>query len=150
MRWVCLGLVTAVCSVGFAQADNNERAEAMVKEAVAFAKAQGKGKLIEATNLPSGQFHLKKGDTLYLFAYDLSGICVAHGFKAELVGMNRYDAKDINGKYYVREFLDTAKTKGSGWIDYHFLDPKTGKAEWKVTFVTRHEDLIICAGAYQE
>lgn len=150
MRWMRLGLVTAVCSLGMAQADNNDRAEAMVKAAVAFAKAQGKDKLIEATNLPDGQFHLKKGDTLYLFAYNQSGICLAHGFKADLVGKNRFDAKDINGKYYVREFIETAKTKGSGWIDYHFQDPKTGTSAWKVTFVMPYEDLIICAGAYQE
>jgi cytochrome c len=121
-----------------------------VKEAVAFAKKQGKEKLLEATSAPNGQFHLKKGDDLYLFIYNLNGVCVAHGAKAMLVGMNRFDAKDPDGKFYVREFITNAKTKGKGWTSYKYPDPKNGKIELKTTFVTLQDDLVICAGAYKE
>jgi len=139
-----------VCRLGFCQADGNARAEALVKEAVAYAKQEGKAKLLEATNLPNGKFHLKKGDSLYLFIYNTSGVSVAHGSKVQLVGMNRFDAKDPDGHYYVREFISIATTKGKGWTSYKYPDPKTGKAELKTTFVTLCDDLIVCAGAYQE
>jgi len=151
MRWM-RGLAAAmlVSCVVFAQADNNAKAEAFVKEAVAFAKKQGKAKLLEATSLPTGQFHLKKGDTLYLFIYNPTGLCVAHGSKAMLVGLNRFDAKDPDGKFYVRDMINIANTKGKGWTTYKYPDPKTNKVELKTTFVTLYEDLIICAGAYTE
>jgi cytochrome c len=145
-----LVVMALVCSVGLAQEDGNARAEAQVKAAIAFAKKNGKDKLLEATNLPNGQFHVKKGDDLYLFAYNLQGICVAHGAKIQLVGLNRFDAKDPDGKYYVREFIHNAKTKGSGWTTYKYPDPKNGKVELKTTFAAIHDDLIICAGAYKE
>ncbi len=148
VRGLMVGLM--VCSLGFSQADGNARAEALVKDAVAFAKREGKVKLLEATNFASGPFHLKKGDSLYLFIYNTSGLCVAHGAKPQLVGMNRYDAKDPEGHYYVREFINIAKTKGKGWTSYKYPDPKTGKAELKTTFVTLQDDLIVCAGAYSE
>jgi len=151
MRWMRgVAALAVCCGAIFAETDNNAKAEALVKEAVAFAKKQGKDKLLEATNLPSGQFHLKKGDDLYLFIYNLSGVCVAHGSKAMLVGMNRYDAKDPDGKFYVREFISNAKTKGKGWTSYKYPDPKNGKIEQKTSFVMLHDDLVICAGAYKE
>jgi cytochrome c len=151
MRWLrSLAVGMMVCNLGLCQADGNARAEALVKEAVAYAKQEGKAKLLEATNLPGGKFHLKKGDSLYLFIYNTSGVSVAHGSRVQLVGMNRYDAKDPDGHYYVREFINIAKTKGMGWTSYKYPDPKTGKAEIKTTFVTLYDDLIVCAGAYQE
>jgi len=151
MRWMRgLAAMMLVCSVGLAQADGNARAESLVKEAIAFARKQGKEKLLEATNLPNGQFHIKKGDDLYLFIYNLQGLCLAHGSKIQLVGLSRYDAKDPDGKYYVREFIQIAKTKGSGWTSYKYPDPKNGKVEIKTTFAAIHDDLIVCAGAYKE
>jgi len=151
MRWMRgFAAVVLACGVAFAQADSNARAEALVKDAVAFAKKNGKDKLLEATSLPNGQFHLKKGDDLYLFIYNPTGLCLAHGSKAMLVGLNRFDAKDPDGKFYVREMINIAKTKGKGWVSYKYPDPKNGKVESKTTFVTLHDDLVVCAGAYKE
>ena len=66
------------------------------------------------------------------------------------MGLNRFDAKDPDGKFYVREMIANAKTKGKGWTEYKYPDPKTGKVELKSTFVMLHEDMVICAGAYTE
>ena len=151
MRWMrSLAVVAVTCGMLFAQAENSSKAEALVKDAIAFAKKNGKVKLLEATSLPSGAFHLKKGDSLYLFIYDVKGLCLAHGSRAPLVGLNRFDAKDPDGKFYVREMIANAKTKGKGWTEYKYPDPKTGKVELKSTFVMLHEDMVICAGAYTE
>jgi len=151
MRWKRgLAAMVLACGAAMAQADGNARAEALVKEAIAYGRQEGRAKLLEATNLPNGKFHVKKGDSLYLFIYNLSGVSVAHGSRVQLVGMNRFDAKDPDGHYYVREFINIAKTKGMGWTSYKYPDPKTGKAELKTTFVALHDDLIVCAGAYQE
>jgi signal transduction histidine kinase len=145
-----LAVLAVTCGALFAQTEGTAKAEALVKDAIAFAKKNGKAKLLEATSLPAGQFHLKKGDSLYLFIYDLNGLCIAHGSRAPLVGLNRFDAKDPDGKFYVREMIANAKGKGRGWTDYKYPDPKTGKVEPKSTFVMLHEDMVICAGAYTE
>ena len=64
MRWMrSLAVVAVTCGMLFAQAENSSKAEALVKDAIAFAKKNGKAKLLEATSLPSGAFHLKKGDS---------------------------------------------------------------------------------------
>ena len=151
MRWMRgLAVVAVTCGALFAQVEGTAKAEALVKDAIAFAKKNSKAKLLEATSLPAGQFHLKKGDSLYLFIYDLTGLCIAHGSRAPLVGLNRFDAKDPDGKFYVREMIANAKAKGKGWTDYKYPDPKTGKVEPKSTFAMLHEDMAICAGAYTE
>lgn len=53
---------------------------------------------------------------LYLFVYDMKGMCVAHGSNPSFVGQNQFDVKDQDGVYYVREFIDQAKA-GGGWVD---------------------------------
>src|SRR6266568_8064708 len=43
---------------------------------------------------------------LYPFIYDLNGVVVAHGAKADLVGKNLIDFKDQDGKFVIRKMID--------------------------------------------
>ena len=45
---------------------------------------------------------------------------IAHATKPELIGTYRYDIQDINGKFYVRDMIETIKYKGNGFVDYYF------------------------------
>jgi len=74
---------------------------------------------------------------------------VAHGADAGRVGKDLIDAKDPDGKLYVKERVDIAKSKGKGWQDYKFMNPATKKVEQKTSFVERVGDVIVCAGAYK-
>ena len=56
--------------------------------------------------------------------------------------------KDPDGKLIVQDFIEVAKGKGSGWSDYKFLNPATGKVEPKKTFVIRIDDYFLGVGAY--
>jgi cytochrome c len=152
MRHLALGI--ALISVLAAQAQTEDKAaaktkaEKFVKDAVALAKKSGKDALLRETSQATGRFHMQKGSNLYLFIYNLEGVCVAHGSKPVLVGMNRLDSKDPDGKFYVKEFINTVKTKGKGWVDYKYPDPATGKIQPKSTYVERCDDMVVCAGAY--
>jgi signal transduction histidine kinase len=121
-------------------------AEAMVKKAVAEIKASGKDKAFAEINNTKGKFTDRD---LYVFVYDMTGKCVAHGFNAKMIGKDLVDMKDPDGKFYVKERIEIAKTKGSGWQDYKFLNPKTKAVEDKTAYIERCDDLIVGAGAYR-
>ena len=60
---------------------------------------------------------------LYVFVYDLNGTLVAHGGNPALVGENRRDLKDANGKPVVSEMIDVVVRSGRGSVDYSWPNP---------------------------
>jgi cytochrome c len=127
-------------------AETKAEAEAMVKKAIAFAKAQGKDKALEEISKPGGSF--TKG-ALYVFVYDLQGKVRAHGQNPKLVDKDMLDAKDPDGVFYVKERIALVKAKGKGWQDYKFSNPTTKKIEDKTAYVELYEDLIFGCGVYK-
>ena len=53
---------------------------------------------------------------LYLVVYGFDGKVWAHGFNEKMVGKVLIDLKDIDGKEFVRERTELAKTKSSFWM----------------------------------
>ena len=133
--------VTSTCF-----ADSPEQAVALVKKAVAFYKANGLEKSLDEFSNPKGQF--MAGET-YIFAYDLTGTMLAHP-NPSLIGHNLTDVPDADGKLFRKEFVTVANTKGSGWVDYKYQNPKTKAMELKSTYVEKVEDIIICCGIYKK
>ena len=60
-----------------------------------------------------------------MFVYDMNGKVMAHGQNQKMIGKELIDMKDADGKEFVKERIEIAKTKGSGWQDYKFTDPLT-------------------------
>jgi cytochrome c len=127
-------------------ADSPEQATGLVKKAVAYFKANGLEKALEEFSDPKGQF--KEGE-VYIFAYDLTGTMLAHPNPA-LIGHNLTDVPDADGKLFRKEFVTVAMTKGSGWVDYKYQNPKTKAMERKTTYVEKVEDIIICCGIFKK
>jgi signal transduction histidine kinase len=123
------------------------QAEAMVKKAVAEIKANGKDKAFAEISNPKGKFIDRD---LYVFVYDMSGKCVAHGFNQKMIGKELIDMKDPDGKFYVKERVEIAKTKGKGWQDYKFTNPLSKKVENKTAYIEKVDDLIVGCGAYKK
>ena len=137
-------LLTAFANNGFA--DDKEKAVALVKKAVAYYKANGEDKALEEFSKAGGQF--VEGD-MYIFVYDLKGTMLAHQNKS-LIGQNLIDRPDSKGKMFRKDIIDIAKTKGSGWVDYVYTNPKTGEDEAKTTYFEKADDLVICCGIYKK
>jgi signal transduction histidine kinase len=133
---------------GFAAAKRGTagEAEAMVKKAIAAAKAKGNDAAFAEINNPKGQFTDRD---LYVFVYDMSGKVMAHGLNLKMIGKELIDMKDADGKEFVKERVEIAKTKGSGWQDYKFTDPLTKMIEHKRAYIERHGDLIFGCGIYK-
>jgi len=129
-----------------AEKGTKAEAQAMVKKAIVFYKANGKDKALAVFSDPKGQFVDRD---LYIFVYDLNGKCVAHGFNQKMIGKDLLEMTDSEGKAYVKERVTIAKTKGNGWQDYMFTDPISKKLEHKTAYIEKVDDIIIGCGVYK-
>ena len=121
-------------------------AEAMVKKGIAFIKANGTAKGYEEISRKNNQFIDRD---LYLVVYSLDGTVFAHGANPKMVGKNLLDLRDIDGKAFVKERVEFAKTKTSFWQQYKFTNPENKKIEPKVMYCERLTDTIVCGGIYE-
>jgi cytochrome c len=121
-------------------------AEELVKTAVAYLKKHGAEKAYKEFQNKNGPFIYKD---LYVALYDMSGKCVVHGADPARVGKDFMDAKDPDGKLFIKERIEMAKAKGKGWQDYKFKNPATGKVEQKTSYFELVGDVIFTAGAYK-
>ena len=121
-------------------------AEELVKTGVAYLKKHGPEKAYKEFQNKNGPFVYKD---LYLALYDVSGKCVAHGADPGRVGKSFLDAKDPDGKAFIKERIEIAKAKGKGWQDYKFKTPANGKVEQKTSYFELAGDVILTAGAYK-
>jgi len=143
---VSLFLLTAASITWAAEFGTAAEAEALVKKAIAYIKTNEKEKAFAEISNPKGKFIDRD---LYIFVYDLKGVCVAHGFNQKMIGKDLSGMKDIDGKSYVKERIEIAKTKGHGWQDYKFTDPVSKKIEQKSAYIERLDDLIVGCGIYK-
>lgn len=105
--------------------------EAFVKEAVDYAKENGKEKALQVFSDRNGEF--VRGE-LYIYAYDNDGKVIAHGGTPDLVGQNLIEMKDPNGVMVIQELRKLAQD-GGGWLEFMWNNPLTGKVESKVGYV---------------
>jgi cytochrome c len=147
LKIICL-LVAIVClwSVA-AHADDRETAVALVQKAVAFYKTNGVEKLIDEVSNPKGQF---VSGALYVFVMDKDAVMLAHPFNSSLIGQPQAAVRDADGKFMTREMVEIAKTKGSGWVDYRFKNPKTDEIAPKSTYVELTDELMLGCGFYKK
>jgi cytochrome c len=121
-------------------------AEAMVKKAVAYIKANGPEKSYE--EFTNGKSF--KDRDLYIIVYDLNGKNLAQGANPKLVGKELIGLKDPDGKPLIQMFVDLAKTKGKGWVEgYKFLNPVSQKIEGKAMYLERLGDTLVGCGIYK-
>ncbi|APW44907.1 cache domain-containing protein [Rhodoferax saidenbachensis] len=123
-------------------------ATAMVKKGVAAMKAAGKDKDKLYTEVTAKDAKWADRD-LYLVIYGMDGVVRAHGANAKLVGAAMMDMLDIDGKPYIKERIELAKTKGTFWQDYKFTNPTSKKIEPKSMYCEKLDDAVLCAGIYK-
>ena len=135
-----------LAATGVQAAATADEATAMVKEGVAFVKANGTEKAAAEIANKEGKF---RKDDLYLVIYGLDGTVRAHGSNQKMVGKNLIALKDIDGKEFVKERVELAKAKGTFWQDYKFTNPTTKKIEPKAMYCEKLDDAVVCGGIYK-
>lgn len=123
-----------------------DEAVAMVKKGVAFIKANGPDKGYAEITSKKSQFTDRD---LYLVVYGLDGTVHAHGANEKQVGRNLIDLKDVDGKPFVKERVDLARSKGTFWQDYKFTNPVSKKVEPKQMYCEKLGETVVCGGVYK-
>jgi len=95
-------------------ADRNAAVD-LVRKGYTYMKAHGKNIAVQDFSSKTNEDY-RYGD-LFLVAYDLKGKCIANGDNSELIGQNFWNAKDDDGRYYIREMIEKGKA-GGGWVDF--------------------------------
>ncbi len=144
----CLSVFTAafLCA-GPVSAGDKDDAVALVQKAAAHVQAAGKDKALADFSLAQSDF--VKG-SLYVFAYSMDGVIIAHPMNNKLIGKNMTDVKDADGKLFTQDFIATAKSAaGKGWVDYRWTNPTTKKIEAKSSYIEKVGDIFVGCGIYK-
>jgi cytochrome c len=150
---ISCGLMFVIVSVAFSadapQSKEAKRIVALVDKAAALIESKGKSAFAEFK---------KKGsewltEETYIFIADLKGTILMHPANPELETKNLLDLKDANGKTFMREFVETAKNRGSGWVDYMWPKPGEKNPSKKSSYIKRAkmpngEMALVGAGIY--
>jgi cytochrome c len=113
-----LGLLTPAAQS--AELGTRDEAVAMVNRVQEKFKTEGPDATFKAITERDAEFYDRD---LYVFAYDMNGINVAHGANTALVGENQIDLRDQRGKFLIQEFVAVIKNRGHGWVDYCWPNP---------------------------
>ena len=153
-RWLIRCTMIALLAIAptLARADaahgTADEAKAMVERAVAMIKQQGAEKAFAAIDdMDNKDFHDRD---LYVFVRSMDGNTVAHGANKGMIGHTSLDLKDADGKLYNKEMIDLANSKGSGWVDYRWVNPVDKKIEQKSSFIEKAGDYVVGAGFYKQ
>src|SRR5262245_28344133 len=123
---------------------------ALVEKATALVNVRGKAAFDECRKKGSEWFD---GET-YLFAYDATGNVLLNPASPKREGTNVSGQTDANGKKLHDLMLETARTKGAGWVDYMFPRPGQTAPSHKWTYVKRvtidGAPALLGAGYYPE
>ena len=143
-----MGMFILAGGAAYAEVQKGTAAEAvaMVKKAIQYLDTNGREKAFAEFSNPKGKFVDRD---LYITVYDMTGTCLAHGFNQKMVGKNMIDLKDPDGKAFVKERIETAKTKDKFWLDYKYVNPMTKQIEQKSQYVEKKGEILINCGIYK-
>jgi len=132
------------------QSEEAKQTMALVDQAASLLQSKGTEAFTEFRKKDSKWL---KDDT-YIFVLNMNAILLFNPINLELDGKNIIDLKDVNGKAYVQEFIETAKTQGSGWIDYMWPKPGESKPSKKSSYIKKvkvgEETFIVGSGLYTD
>lgn len=140
----CLTTTGLAADDANARAVNAARAQALLERAITHYRAQGEAALPAFNRV--GQFH---DGELYVYVLDANGVMLTSGGSSSaLMGRNARDLHDTDGKPFIREILDIAAAKGSGTVEYRWLNRQHAKIERKIAYFQRLGDRILVVGYY--
>jgi cytochrome c len=146
MAFVAASLALSPGQARAADAATKDEAVAMVKKVVSAIKAEGADKAYAEIDNPAGPFVDRD---LYIVVYGMDGMVLAHGADAKRIGTNQINDKDADGKEFVKERVELAKTQPSFWQSYKFINPVTKTVQPKQMYCERLDETVVCGGVYQ-
>lgn len=123
---------------------------AIVNSAVELVEQEGRAAFPNFRD-KTGQFMFMD---IYVFVDSPDGVELVNGAFQNLEGRNLIDYRDSVGNYIVRDYINIALTKGSGWVNYLWPKPQESTPSKKHTYVKKaqygDETFIVGSGTYLE
>lgn len=143
-----LGIWAALAAAEQPENQSAAGAIALAAQGLAHIRAVGLHKACADFSARDGRW--VNGD-FYVFVIRHDGLVMAHGANRGFVGKSMYELKDASGKPFVQEMSMLASTKGQGWVQYLWPNPRTRKIEEKLTYVQAvpGQDSFIAVGYHQ-
>jgi methyl-accepting chemotaxis protein len=126
--------------------EDRDDAIVLVQRAVALVKEKGLRNALAVFNDPHGGFVKGK---YYIWASDYRGLTLAHGGDPRVCGQNHFEVQAADGRKFVQEIVNLARTRGNGWCDYPWKNPATGRTEQKSTYFEAVDDAFLACGIYK-
>jgi len=154
---ITLVIIAGIVLTSNALADSaaKEMCVAKVKEAVQLINEKGLDAAIAVINKKDGGFAWKDS---YVFVVDFQGRTVANALFPNHVGMNQMGLANKDGVMIIQEFIEIAKTKGEGWLEYMWPKPEEMQkpkdqriSSKKASYVLRvpGQDMFVVAGVFE-
>ncbi|MHB8874286.1 MAG: cache domain-containing protein [Myxococcaceae bacterium] len=90
----------------------------------------------------------------YVFVTTPDGTELVNPAQPSLEGRNILEARDVKGKALVREYIDIAMKRGSGWVEYYWYKPGHDTPAPKQAYVRKvqsgEDTYIVGSGRYTE
>ena len=72
----------------------------------------------------------------YFWIITMKGVVVLNPYSTHLEGLNHISLSDVNGKYFIKEFIKTAINNGGGFVEYKWQwKDDTERIETKISYV---------------
>ena len=59
-----------------------------------------------------------KDQKQYFWVIDLAGVTIVHPYRRDHEGVSHIDMKDSDGKFFIKDFIETATKEHSGFVEY--------------------------------
>jgi cytochrome c len=140
-RWAIWAAAATLAAT--AGAETPEDAKSLLDGALAEIRMQGLDKAVKGFNA-GGKW---KTDRLYLVAVQLDGTVLANSANTKLPGHNMLEARDANGRPFMKEAIRAARATGSGQVDMRWGHPATLRLSDATMFVRRVPDQDVYLGS---
>jgi len=86
---------------------------------------------------------------LFVITFSREGIVHTHPFLPQHHGNSGLEFQDAEGKFFIQEIVEVAKTKDRGEVAYKYKNPLTGIPTNKILLTQNSGDVILSVGYYQ-
>ena len=142
----CLAALAAPPELSSTSQPSRAQAIDRVKKAVIFFKEKGKEKAIEEFNHANSPFN-QGGMYMFGMILDEVGTQPIHP-NLKTRGKAMGNLRDSDGKLLIRELNAVCAEKGSGWVEYKWLNKSSNQIELKSSYVEKVGDMCIGTGIF--
>lgn len=136
----------AAYRLGALEYGNRDEAVALVDEVVGAIAREGVEPVLREMNSGVSKFVSRD---LYVVVLDETGVLRASSGFPDQVGMNTFELRDVDGKYFARQQVARTTKEGSAWVDYKYRHPITEEIMDKSAYCGLVTGLVVLCGYYK-